>query len=543
MEPMLPLDRGVVSVRGFEVVREAHVAQFTSERVGVAMRENIRDVLASPGLPRALMPKERIKARKLLATMDSIPLAPVLTHARPTLEAYATKHGYQMVVEKEDAATDLSPDWQKIALLSRLLNHTDEVLWIDPDAVILDNSEDLAGQVDPSAFQALVRHWTDVGDVPDTGVWFLRGAKARAFLRTLVEAAQRDGHCATVSATLMDLLGYRLDPPLKQMRTSIWSNGTQWLDAKWNAIPPWVPADHARIRHYKGASASGMTPDAIIARMERDADQAHHIEYPDYHWWPEERVREHLETIYQRIVARDGYHIQSGPFAGMIYLEHVGAEDIRRGSAFLPKLVGSYESELNEAVAAIVRTEYRRIINVGSAEGYYAIGLAMRMPAAQVIAFELDDKSRHWCEEMAEANHVADRVAVEGICTTATLRAVVEPGALLVVDCEGDEAILLDPDQISELKHCDVLVELHDMLVPGVSQLVMRRFAQTHDIAIISPQPYDPSRYAFLQAFTEEEQYMAVDELRGEGAQWAFMRAKAVEPLTPRIPAGRLVSR
>ena len=63
--------------------------------------------------------------------------------------------------------------------------------------------------------------------------------------------------------------------------------------------------------------------------------------------------------------------VRSGPFQGMRYLD-----EIVWGSV-TPRWLGCYEWELHGAVRQILDRGYKTIIDVGCAEGYYAVGLAL----------------------------------------------------------------------------------------------------------------------------------------------------------------------
>jgi len=57
-------------------------------------------------------------------------------------------------------------------------------------------------------------------------------------------------------------------------------------------------------------------------------------------------------------------------------------------STNIPKLLGCYEAELHPVFAKWQAVPFRQVVNVGAAEGYYAVGCARLWPEAQVIAFE-----------------------------------------------------------------------------------------------------------------------------------------------------------
>ena len=60
----------------------------------------------------------------------------------------------------------------------------------------------------------------------------------------------------------------------------------------------------------------------------------------------------------------------------------------------IPKLLGVYERELNPYIEQACALNFPLIVDVGAAEGYYAVGMALRNPSARVIAFEMDARAR-----------------------------------------------------------------------------------------------------------------------------------------------------
>jgi hypothetical protein len=130
---------------------------------------------------------------------------------------------------------------------------------------------------------------------------------------------------------------------------------------------------------------------------------------------------------------RTGCQVRSGFFVGMRY----GSNSV--GSAYLPKLLGIYERELAAQVESICAGEPGLIVDVGAAEGYYAIGLARRNPQTRVVAFEMEPRGQSALREMAGLNGVANRVEVKGKCEAEDLAAALgdTQGAVVVCDVEG----------------------------------------------------------------------------------------------------------
>ncbi len=214
-----------------------------------------------------------------------------------------------------------------------------------------------------------------------------------------------------------------------------------------------------------------------------------------------------------------GPTVQSGPFQGLRYA-FLEAE----GSVLAPKLLGTYECELHGWIEALVGTGYRRVVVVGCAEGYYAVGLARRLPAAQVFAFDLSARARALCADLAEANGVADRLVLGGRCERADLDRLVEPGTLVVCDCEGAEFDLLCPAEMPSLREGDFLVEVHrtsDVADPATT--MEERFAATHAVQRATYGTCPRTEAAALAALAPSDRAFAVDENRSSGMAWVQM--------------------
>jgi hypothetical protein len=224
-----------------------------------------------------------------------------------------------------------------------------------------------------------------------------------------------------------------------------------------------------------------------------------------------------LERIRQAVMARHGARILGGPFEGMIYVEEAV------GSCLLPKVAGSYEQETAAVIEEAIACGPDVVIDVGSAEGYYAVGLARRLPGATIYAFDIDPHATRLCRRLAELNGVGERVVTAGACTVEALQARLRPGALVICDCEGFEDELLDPRRVPGLEHAQVLVELHDHLRPGVSERIKERFARTHRATMIPSVPRDGSAALRLDLPSPEDRALAVNEFRPAPQQWAWL--------------------
>lgn len=176
----------------------------------------------------------------------------------------------------------------------------------------------------------------------------------------------------------------------------------------------------------------------------------------------------------------------------------------------LPQLLGTYEMELHPAFERLRNRPFARVIDVGAAEGYYAVGLLLWRPDLDVLAFEMNAAHRDCVAALANENGVAARLSVRGFCDAAALRELGDglAEALLIVDVEGYEKELLDPTLVPALYRTTMLVEVHDCFVPGCTDAMRERFSKSHVIHEFRSVERDPAAYP-IDGWLKRSRFMA----------------------------------
>ncbi len=226
--------------------------------------------------------------------------------------------------------------------------------------------------------------------------------------------------------------------------------------------------------------------------------------------------RSHL--IENTLIKRQGTRVHSGPFAGMEYPLRVteGARPAR--------LLGCYEVTLHPVINEVVERDYPLVIDVGSAEGYYAVGLACRMPNAKVVARDADRRAQQACQHLAEINGVADRVEIGGKVTHADFDMCLGINSVVICDIEGAEADLLDPEKARGLREADILVEVHDCFKPGLSDEIAGRFSSSHSVTTL-PRRVDMAALPdWMEALSDLDRLTALWEWRLGPTPWLWMK-------------------
>ncbi len=221
-------------------------------------------------------------------------------------------------------------------------------------------------------------------------------------------------------------------------------------------------------------------------------------------------------TLTHKLLRNYGPGVLDGPFQGLRFSPNTF------GRHLAPKLLGSYECELHPVWERVRQQDYSSILDIGSAEGYYTVGLARNFPRAPVHAFDTDSWARETVQQMAKTNHV-NNVHVHGSCSVAWLSENLRPNSFILSDCEGYEATLFRPDLVQNMKRCDILIELHEQQAPGVTERLRERFKPTHSCELIAQQDRPVSSFADVPFLSEDELRLALNEFRTERQEWLFL--------------------
>lgn len=227
--------------------------------------------------------------------------------------------------------------------------------------------------------------------------------------------------------------------------------------------------------------------------------------------------------IQNTVLQQHGTQVWQGPLQGLDFLPQ-SAE-----GCHIAKLLGCYEQPLQPFIEQAMQASYPTILNIGCAEGYYAVGMARRMPATQVLAFDLNPKAQDTCRALAQKNGVGDRVQVGALFQPQDFARYAGQKVLVLCDIEGAERELLDPTLAPALRGLDLIVESHECLIPGITQTLVQRFQATHDITLVQDngQRQLANAPGWFNNLAHLDQLLATWEWRSGPTPWLVMRAKA----------------
>lgn len=226
--------------------------------------------------------------------------------------------------------------------------------------------------------------------------------------------------------------------------------------------------------------------------------------------------------IQNTLLQQQGTVVMEGPLKGLDFLPQ-SAE-----GCHIAKLLGCYEQPLLPHIEAAIQCGYPTILNIGCAEGYYAVGMARRMSATRVLAFDLNPKAQQVCAELAGKNGVSDRVVVGALFRPEDFAAYAGQKALVLCDIEGAERDLLNPKIAPALAGMDLIVESHECLTPGITKQLIDRFGVTHDITLVEDNGQRQLQNApgWFNNLAHLDQLLAVWEWRSGATPWLVMKSK-----------------
>ena len=226
--------------------------------------------------------------------------------------------------------------------------------------------------------------------------------------------------------------------------------------------------------------------------------------------------------IQNTLISRENTKIHRGPFSGMEFLSESSE------GCHVAKLIGTYEQPLHLYIDTLTKTPYEKVINIGCAEGYYAVGLALRMQNTKIFAYDTNLKAQDACVELAKKNGVSDRVSVFGELKPEDFTPALLENSIIFCDIEGAEINLLNPEIAPALQDVDIIVESHECLVPGITKALKDRFEKTHDVQELADDGMrgieNPPKWFY--ELSHLDQLLATWEWRSGPTPWLVMQKK-----------------
>ena len=223
--------------------------------------------------------------------------------------------------------------------------------------------------------------------------------------------------------------------------------------------------------------------------------------------------------------------VQYGPFKGMFIsnVTHWNNFDI------LPKLLGTYERHIQEELIKIVNENQKKIIfiDIGAADGFYAVAISMQKNVFKTIAFEINPKSKEILELNAKINKVKKnkiKILCEGKKETILKELDHSENYVILIDIEGGEYDLLDNrflEQLSKL-NVTIIIELHEFTDGQKLKCnkLIEMSSKFFNIKYLKPLNIRDNEFDILNLYPDDLRYIAFSEQRPCKMRWIRITPK-----------------
>lgn len=281
-----------------------------------------------------------------------------------------------------------------------------------------------------------------------------------------------------------------------------------------------------KIKSYLGRFRRVLSDDGLPYAVDKT------VEFLQAHSGLVSRSAKRRIALSRRISRKLGGVVRYGPLAGLkIRLESTWGAGDRGGM-----LLGLYEREVADVIAESLR-DRSTFIDIGAADGYYAVGVLKAGLAEQSIAFEMNPKARASIAALASLNNVSDRLTIHGAAdagSLASLSAGVISGSfehcVVLCDIEGAETEVLNDRALALLSHAVIVVELHrsgTLTDVEVGALLRARAEAWFDIESFTVGARSPLQIEEIAQYSEDDQWLICSEGRGYRQTWFVLRPKA----------------
>lgn len=231
--------------------------------------------------------------------------------------------------------------------------------------------------------------------------------------------------------------------------------------------------------------------------------------------WRLETIRERQKRISLEVYDMCNGIVQYGPFKGMILNRQTWWGELDLGAQCL----GLYEYEILSLLSQRKDKQFDTFIDIGAADGYYAVGMLFSNLVSSVICFEASANGQQAIKNNWQKNGSPGELHIHGVADNITIQSIPDEAlnnALIMIDIEGHEFELLDASFLDKLKHSEILIEIHNWVenFEVKYESLLKRLMQYFDISIVERVERPTTSRPELISFTDDNRLLLVSERR-----------------------------
>lgn len=215
--------------------------------------------------------------------------------------------------------------------------------------------------------------------------------------------------------------------------------------------------------------------------------------------------------------------VQQGPFKGMVINEDQFWGPGDRSS----KILGLYEKEIQDLLLVIQKIKnYPTFIDIGGADGFFAIGSLVNNLFEKCEVFEISKKGRNSIQKNSKKNNVYDSIKIYEKATFKSLSKIENiNNSLILCDIEGGEYELFDEKLINEIYPSDIIIEIHKDKENSLENFE-KRFINRYSITKITQKPRSLKNFKELENINDNNRALIMSEGRSGIQEWWHLSSK-----------------
>jgi hypothetical protein len=228
-----------------------------------------------------------------------------------------------------------------------------------------------------------------------------------------------------------------------------------------------------------------------------------------------ETVSERRSRISREVFLQCNETVQYGPFKGLKLTSNTwwGGNDL--GSMCF----GLYEKELLEFFYSDYLNYRNTFIDIGAADGYYAIGLLNSMRVNNAICFEITAEGRDAIKQNWNLNGNPGNIEIKGNVFNdfkSNVKTVDFKKAIVLIDVEGSEFSFLNVEILKFLKDAVIVIEIHNWIPNFISCYIefLKNANQFFEIEILDRKERNTLMFEELRSLTDDNRLLLTSEAR-----------------------------
>ncbi len=193
------------------------------------------------------------------------------------------------------------------------------------------------------------------------------------------------------------------------------------------------------------------------------------------------------------------------------------------------KILGTYERQVMDYIAALKIGPQDVFIDIGAADGYFAVGALKGGLFDKVIAFEQAPQGRASLADVAELNGVTLDIRETADATSLDKLVKEHPTGVVLIDIEGAEFQFLDDTVLQILRKHHVIIELHRTNQPegkAKRAALIDRASAFFDHTSLHQAPIPIGSFPELAQFNDDHRLLAFSENRLDAMEWLTLTPK-----------------